>query len=242
MGYGMSKIYGYIRVSHENQAESGMGLAAQTKSIRDYCRLRLKGHKLAKVYQDAAVSASRHAFGHRPEGRELLRAVTKGDHIVIAKVDRAFRNLADFASTMDRWQKTGVAVHLLDLGVDTSTSVGRLIAGVMAAVAEWESRRIGERIKEAKAIVRGMGRSTNGQSRLGFSITKNGVLRIDSREREIMRLIVRLRRLDGLFFRQIAAELTRRRIKSRRDRRPYNSQRCWRAYRAAIELRIAKPS
>ncbi len=232
-------IYGYIRVSDESQAASGLGLAAQTAAIRDYCRRRLKGHKLAVIHKDAAISASRHPLGQRPEGRELVRAAKKDDHIVIAKVDRAFRNLADFAATMDRWQKAGVAVHLLDLGVDTSTSVGRLIAGVMAAVAEWESRRIGERIKDAKAIARGLGRSTNGRARLGFALGRGGQLKADQRERDAMRLIVRLRRRRRMIWREIAAELARRRVRTR-DGRPYSKQRCWRAYHAAIALRIAR--
>lgn len=137
-------IYGYIRVSHDRQA-SGLGLAAQAKKIQQHAKT-IRGQKLARIYRDAAVSASKQPFLARPNGWALDQVLVKGDHVVFARLDRACRNLHDFAGLLERWHKRGVFVHLLDVGVDTSTPVGQLVAGIMASIAQWESQRIGERI------------------------------------------------------------------------------------------------
>jgi len=132
--------YGYIRVNGDRQAKSGLGLEAQAKAINDYCHSH--GLTLAKVFRDEAVSASRRPLSQRPQGAKLIGTAGPGDHVVIAKLDRAFRSLRDFATELDRWQQRGVVLHLLDLNIDSSTPVGKLIASVMAAVAEREARRI----------------------------------------------------------------------------------------------------
>jgi DNA invertase Pin-like site-specific DNA recombinase len=204
-------LYGYIRVSTHEQTRSGLSLAAQRRRIDDAAKgLRME---VTRVFRDAAVSASRKAMLQRLAGRELDRAATAGDHIVIAKLDRAFRSLQDFASMLDRWHRRGVVVHLLDIGVDTSSHVGRLVAGILASVAEWESRRIGERIKDAHAERRAQGRKTNGTVAIGYRAARKRVLP-DASERDVARLILRLRR-QGHEWRDIAELLNRERIATR---------------------------
>lgn len=200
--------YGYIRVSHKAQARSGLGLAAQRAKIEEYVRSR--GKRVARIFRDAAVSGSRVPFLKRPHGEALDLTVQAGDHIVIAKLDRAFRNLGDFAAMLERWHRRGVYVHLLDLGVDTSSPVGRLIAGIMAAVAEWESRRIGERIREALLVRRSQGRATNGYPSIGYKKIRKRVVP-DARERRIGRELLRLRRL-GHGWQAIADRMNARRL------------------------------
>lgn len=227
-------IYGYTRVSDESQAQSGLGLAAQKKRIEEAAR-RIKGAKLARILADKAVSARRKPLLERASGAELDRLLTRGDHVIMAKLDRAFRNLRDFAAVMDRWRKRGVYVHLLDLGVDTSTPVGELVAGIMAAVAQWESQRIGERIKEAKGILRGLGRSTNGRAMIGTRLIRARLL-LDPAQRKVMRLIVSLRKQGHLSWPQMAVELNRRKLRTGL-RRPWTRQAAWRAYHRELELR-----
>jgi DNA invertase Pin-like site-specific DNA recombinase len=63
----------------------------------------------------------------------------------------------DFASLMDRSRRKGWALVALDLGVDTTTPQGEMMANVMATFAQFERRLIGQRTREALAIKRASG-------------------------------------------------------------------------------------
>ncbi len=223
--------YGSIRVSSDRQAQSGLGLAAQRRLIMDYA----KRHRLGVpiIVADNAVSASKKMFRQREGGGKIDTGMTEGDHVIIAKLDRAFRNIRDFANTIDDWTRRGIRVHILDIGVDTSTPVGKLIAGVMAAVAEWESRRIGERIRDAREILRAAGRSVNGRWMYGYRL-RRGKLIADPGQRKLIMRIVQLRR-GGLLWRQIAAKLATGKARTQ-EGRPWSKQACWRAYHRAIDM------
>src|SRR5439155_5621071 len=67
------------------------------------------------------------------------------------------RSLLDFAALMDRARRKKWALAALDLGVDTSTPSGEMMANVMASFAQFERRLIGQRTKDALAVKRGQG-------------------------------------------------------------------------------------
>src|SRR5205085_10877002 len=77
--------------------------------------------------------------------------------LVVAKLDRLSRSLIDFAGIMDRSRRKGWHVTALDIGVDTSTPQGEMVASVMATFAQFERRLIGLRTKEALAVKRSQG-------------------------------------------------------------------------------------
>jgi site-specific DNA recombinase len=203
----MPRAYGYIRVSSDRQAESGLGLAAQRARIEEYCGRALAGITLVEIVADEAVSASQTPFLRRPSGQRLDATVVRGDHIVIAKLDRAFRSLRDCAIMIDQWTARGVVVHVLDIGVATDTPLGQLLVGIMASVAQWESRRIGERIREAMAAKRAQGRSPNGRAPIGYRVGPDQMLLADHDMRKVVARIVRWRDRHRVGFRQIAAVL-----------------------------------
>jgi DNA invertase Pin-like site-specific DNA recombinase len=95
----------------------------------------------------------------RPGLTAALMAVESGAAagIVVAKLDRLSRSLADFANLMARAQAGRWNVVALDLGVDLSTAAGEFMANVMASAAQWERRIIGQRTKDALAIKRSQG-------------------------------------------------------------------------------------
>src|SRR5262245_4570794 len=70
----MQDAIGYIRVSSEEQAESGLGLEAQRQRIAAYCTM--KGLHLAEVFEDPGISAGK-PLASRPAGSRLLTAVKK---------------------------------------------------------------------------------------------------------------------------------------------------------------------
>lgn len=196
-------VYGYARVSDPSQARSGLGLAAQRVSIHRYCRDR--GWRLAALFIDRAVPGTR-ALRRRPEGAALTTTVRAGDHVVIPKLDRAWRSVRDCAETLDRWRQCGVHAHLLDLGISTTTPAGELLVGVMAAIAQWEARRIGERSAEAKAVLRAQHRRTNQQIWIGWRLGRDGRLRPCAHERRMAARVGHARR-RGLTWSTIAARL-----------------------------------
>lgn len=90
----------------------------------------------------------------RPALAKALGAVRGGDAgaLVVAKLDRLSRSLLDFASLMESARKEGWALVILDLGVDTTTPSGEMIANVMATFAQFERRLTGQRTKDALAV------------------------------------------------------------------------------------------
>jgi DNA invertase Pin-like site-specific DNA recombinase len=95
----------------------------------------------------------------RPGLTAALDAVESGeaDALAVAKLDRLSRSVHDFAGLVARAQRRGWALVALDLGLDMTTPTGGLVANVMASVAEWERKVIGERTRAALAEKRAQG-------------------------------------------------------------------------------------
>lgn len=145
---------GYVRVSTAEQAGSGAGLEAQRRAIIRACEER--SWQLSTIYEDPGVSGQ---SLNRPGLRAALEAVegSGASVLVVAKLDRLSRSLIDFAGVMERSRKRGWHIAALDLGVDTSSPSGEMVANVMATFAQFERRLIGARTKEALAVRRSQG-------------------------------------------------------------------------------------
>jgi DNA invertase Pin-like site-specific DNA recombinase len=112
----MRTAYGYIRVSSEDQADSGLGLEAQRQRIRAYCDL--KGLHLAEILEDPGISGGK-ALSGRPAGIKLLSIARKSKPvIVVAKFDRLFRSVADAAQTIVDFDRMGIELVAIAEGFD----------------------------------------------------------------------------------------------------------------------------
>lgn len=148
------RVVGYIRVSTREQAESGAGLVVQREAVTVECGRR--GWELVEIFED--LGASGRSTNGRPGLSAALLAVRSGvDGIVVSKLDRLSRSLADFARLMAEAQKAGWNLVALDLGVDLSTPAGKFLANVLASAAEWEREIIGQRTKDAMAVKKAQG-------------------------------------------------------------------------------------
>ncbi len=150
---------GYIRVSTGKQQ---WGLEAQRKSIVPYFDYRLSDShdwfpKPGEFFVDTGKSAKSIPFCSRPAGKRADEMLAKGDSIVIAKGDRAFRNMRDQVLTIGDWIDRGIALHSASEGWNTGDSGGRLIAHIMGICAEQESQRISERLLDAHLVAREKG-------------------------------------------------------------------------------------
>lgn len=144
--------FAYARVSTVQQA-TGMSLDAQVETCRTYLELlRQKGEwKPTDVRVLVEQVSGSVAFQKREQGRALLDTLQKGDTLVIAKLDRAWRSANDALGCIEVLKKRGVSLHLVDMGGDVcSNGVSQLVVTIMSAVAQWERERIGERTRDAK--------------------------------------------------------------------------------------------
>lgn len=148
------KAMGYTRVSTEEQGDSKAGLEAQEETIRAEAKLR--GHELIEIRSDVASGSS---LRKRDNLGETLRdmAAGKADILVVAKLDRLSRSVLDFANIMETANKEGWALSVIDLGVDTSSTNGKLMMHLMIALAQWEREIIGDRTRDALRAVRARG-------------------------------------------------------------------------------------
>ena len=154
------KVYRYVRCSHAEQVENGNTLPDQTRKTGLTATRILEenpGLQEGMLFVDEAVSAWKLNFRERPSGRLLCGLLRRGDHVVIAKMDRAFRSVWDFVTQMQAWEEEGVTVHFHDSGVCTSDPMGRLMVTVAAALAQFESEMISATTAEGIAAIRAQG-------------------------------------------------------------------------------------
>jgi DNA invertase Pin-like site-specific DNA recombinase len=148
------RVVGYMRCSTGEQADSGLGMEAQRKAIQDACTAR--GWSMSELCEDAAASGK----NLRRAGMEKALAILDGggaDALVVSKLDRLSRSLLDFTALMERSRKNGWALVALDLGVDTTTPAGEMIANSVANFSQFERRLIGQRTREALAVRKAQG-------------------------------------------------------------------------------------
>jgi DNA invertase Pin-like site-specific DNA recombinase len=154
----MTMMIGYLRVSTEEQANSGLGLEAQRDTIQRYA----DAHSWEVVwYEDAGLSAKSLDRPQLQAALARLHVLPKHrdvDGVVVAKLDRLSRSVVDFAGVLELARSRKWALVAIDLGVDTSTPTGELVANVMMSVAQWERRVIGERTSAAMQAAKRAGR------------------------------------------------------------------------------------
>lgn len=148
----MPFIHGYIRVSTDDQADSGLSLDAHRDEIRREWEYswKPKGLAFGRVYEDPAVSGAK-PLATRKGGYQLSTDLEDGDVVVIPRLDRGFRNTIDLLTTIKAWRERGIRVVFLDLRIDSMTDVGEMVIGIMGVVAQFERSQIRSRIKTAMA-------------------------------------------------------------------------------------------
>ncbi len=203
------KAIGYTRCSTQEQADSGLGLTAQTERIRAYCGM--KGLVLLDIIADAGVSGGK-PLADRDGGRELLKIIGKRqtDAVIMLKLDRMFRNAGDCLTTVERWEQAGVALHIVDLGnnaIDTTSAAGRFMLVVLAGAAEMERNLVRERTKAAMGVKRANGERI-GTLPFGFTLAADGVTLIPNDAEQETIGTIRTMRNEGWSFTKIAETLT----------------------------------
>lgn len=199
-------VYGYIRVSTGKQADEGHSLPAQNKKILAYATLKDLPRPI--LFCDAATSAAKHPLHNRPQGAQLLHHLRSGDHVIVTKLDRAFRSTRDALENIEAWREKGVTFHVTDLGVDLSTPMGRFFFTVIAAVAELEGAQISERTKIGLEQARSVGIRTS-RAPHGFTHDDQGHLDPKLPDLIVVASLLRMRQAQWPMTRRLG-ELDRR--------------------------------
>src|SRR4051812_18842412 len=151
MGARQMRAVCYARVSTAGQGE-GLSLATQQEAVLGACAAR--GWHVTKMVSDIGSGKK-----INPNLRVTLEQLDAGRYnaLVVARLDRLSRSLADFASLMDRAMRHGWSILLLDPAVDMTTPFGRAMAGVASTFAQLERELISQRQAESIAARKAAG-------------------------------------------------------------------------------------
>ena len=207
------KAIGYARVSTTSQADKGVSLEAQTEKVKAMATVH--GAELLEMVVDAGESAK---SLDRPGLQRILAMVDRGEvgMIIIAKLDRLTRSVANLADLLERLNRRGVSLVSVAESLDTGSAAGRLVLNIMTAVSQWEREAIGERTKDALQHKKSNGECV-GTIPFGFKLAADGVhLEHDINEQAIL---AKMRDLRQHFrtYRQIAEDINLLGFKTRKQ-------------------------
>ncbi len=137
-------IIGYARTSTVDQMA---GFESQITELRSIgCE---------KVFQEQVSSV-----GNRIQLDAALEFVREGDVLVVTKLDRLARSMRDLMSIIHQLERKQVGLRILNLGMDTKTTTGKLMLTILGGIAQFEREMMLERQREGVAKAKGEGKYT----------------------------------------------------------------------------------
>jgi len=138
-----STLVGYARTSTTDQKA---GLEAQ---LRD-----LKAAGCSKLFREELSSVA----DTRPQLQAALDWVREGDTLLVTKLDRLARSVADLVAITETLRAKGVGLRILAMNLDTSTPTGKLMLNLLGSIAEFERELMLERQREGIAKAKAEGK------------------------------------------------------------------------------------
>ena len=180
-------VIGYARVSSEEQAQGGVSLDAQSRSIERYCELHEL--QLARIEVDAGISGA--TIRKRPGFQCALDDLTSGamSGLVVTKLDRMARNTMETLEIVDGARLHGWQLHCVHEPIDTTSAAGEAILTVFAAMSQMERKQIGERTRAALDELRRQGRRVSGRPPWGYAFRDGVLVDVPDEQRTVDRLL-----------------------------------------------------
>lgn len=205
----------YTRVSNDQNLEMDFNsLDAQYDAAQSYIRSQAYAgwELLPDKYDDGGFSGG---TIDRPALQRLLDDIRAGkiDLIVVYKVDRLTRSLADFAKLVDLFDRHDVSFASVTQPFNTTTSMGRLTLNVLLSFAQFEREIASERIRDKVAASKRKGVWVGGPIPLGYR-TQDRKISINELEAEQVRMIFK-KYLELGTLRLLMAYLVRRNVITR---------------------------
>jgi DNA invertase Pin-like site-specific DNA recombinase len=135
-------LIGYARTSTTDQIA---GLEAQERD--------LLAQGCERIWKEQTS-----ALGPRNGLEEAISFSRTGDSLVITKICRLARSVANLVSIIDRLEKKGVSLRILSMGIDTATPTGRLMLNLLASISQFEREVMLERQREGVAKAKAEGK------------------------------------------------------------------------------------
>lgn len=155
----------YVRVSTEEQAQSGYSLAGQAEKLELFCRL--QEYAIADWYREDGVSAK---DLNRPEFRRMMSEAGAGDVIVVYKLDRLTRSVRDLDDLLRAFEQRNLHFRSVTEQFDTTTATGRLMIRMVGEFAQWERETIAERTAFGKQKKVAAGEWGGGRPPFGYRL------------------------------------------------------------------------
>jgi site-specific DNA recombinase len=208
----------YTRKSTEYNLELAFNsLDAQREACEAYIKSQAhEGWRLVPAhYGDGAFSG---ASLERPALQQLLADVRAGkiDIVLVYKVDRLTRSLADFAKLIELFDAHDVSFVSVTQSFNTSSSMGRLTLNVLLSFAQFERELIGERVRDKIAASKRKGLWVGGPVPLGYAAVDKKIAVVPTEAEAVCAIFARYLELGSI--RALAEDLDRRGIHSKRRR------------------------
>jgi site-specific DNA recombinase len=205
----------YTRKSTEYNLELAFNsLDAQREACEAYIKSQAhEGWRLIPSrYDDGAFSG---ASLERPALEQLLADVHAGkiDIVLVYKVDRLTRSLADFAKLIELFDAHGVSFVSVTQSFNTSSSMGRLTLNVLLSFAQFERELIGERVRDKIAASKRKGLWVGGPVPLGYAAVDKKVVVVPPEAAAVRMIFARYLELGSI--RVLAEDLDRQGIRSK---------------------------
>lgn len=140
---GAGQLVGYARTSTTDQKA---GLEAQLRDLTEA--------GCVKVFREELSSVA----AKRPELERALDYVREGDTLIVTKLDRLARSVADLVEITARLRAKSVALRILAMNLDTGTPTGKLMLNLLGSIAEFERELMLERQREGIARAKAEGK------------------------------------------------------------------------------------
>jgi DNA invertase Pin-like site-specific DNA recombinase len=182
----------YTRKSSEEGLEQDFNsLHARREACEAFIKSQTgEGWRLLKShYDDGGISG---ATMERPALQRLLEDIRNGlvDVVVVYKVDRLTRSLADFAKMVELFDAYGISFVAVTQQFNTTTSMGRLTVNVLLSFAQFEQEVTGERIRDKIAASKRKGMWMGGRPPLGYDVHERRLI-VNQAEAELVQQIYR---------------------------------------------------
>jgi len=183
----------YTRKSTEEGLDQDFNsLDAQREACEAYIvSQRHEGWKLVRGHFDDGGFSGGNM--DRPALADLLASIDRGeiDVIVVYKVDRLTRSLADFAKIVERLDARGVSFVSVTQQFNTTSSMGRLTLNVLLSFAQFEREVTAERIRDKIAASRKKGMWTGGPTPIGYDVIDKKLV-VNEQEAQTVRMLFNL--------------------------------------------------
>jgi len=202
---------GYIRVSTQGQADDGVSLEAQKERIEAWCMV--NDYELVDVFVDAGISGK--AIDNREGFQAAMSNIGNDMALVAYSMSRLSRSTKDMLVIADRLEKRGADLVSLTEKIDTTTAAGKMVFRMLAVLNEFERDQVSERTRAALAHKR-QKQERIGTVPYGYQVAENGKTLVKEAQEQSILADIRQLRATGYTLREIAEQLNRDGVLTRR--------------------------